>query len=199
MPRTAPCQQIWPQPFKTLCLALIMVLSWAMTSQVPALAQTADWIEVQTDRLGLRMLAPPTWTTTRVDGHTLLLTGASTGPDGASTITLTNQRFPEGQSGAEGTAALVATYLSAVGARGGEYEILREAPFLWVEDGPAQDGLQVVVRLARRDGQVARQWLVAIPRTDLPVAHIWIFSTTEQRFDGGVSLARGMLESLRVQ
>ncbi len=179
-----------------LTASLVAVPSWAKAATATAQA-AAPGQSLQPDGMGLRLSLPAGWEMTQRDGHTVVVSGAPGSPAYFATVTVTNQENPTPQDPASGAATLLSTYLDAIRARGPNQEVLREAPFRYLNPGPGADGLQAVVSFAAPSG-VMRQWVVVVPRADIPVAHVIIYSATDEDFDTYLNQARRVLDSLRV-
>ncbi|MBK1677915.1 hypothetical protein CKO38_14795, partial [Rhodospirillum rubrum] len=148
--------------------------------------------------MGVSLRYPAQWSLTAVDGHTVVLGGAKGGADWYTALTLTNQQNPAPDDPVAGTAVLVTETLRAIEARTVDHERLRQAPFHYVNDGPGADGEQAVIRfMGAREPM--RSWVVVIARTDIPVAHILIYSAPDNDFDRGLPAAQLIVESLTVR
>ncbi|ABC23699.1 hypothetical protein [Rhodospirillum rubrum] len=148
--------------------------------------------------MGVSLRYPAQWSLTAVDGHTVVLGGAKGGADWYTALTLTNQQNPAPDDPVAGTAVLVTETLRAIEARTVNHERLRQAPFHYVNDGPGADGEQAVIRfMGAREPM--RSWVVAIARTDIPVAHILIYTAPDNDFDRGLPAAQLIVESLTVR
>ncbi|CCG09172.1 hypothetical protein [Pararhodospirillum photometricum] len=151
--------------------------------------------EAQPPGLGVHFRYPASWRLEKVDGHTVLLSGAPETPEWLTTVTLTNQENPDSKNPQAGAATLVAQYVAAIRARGTDQEILREAPFTFPGSGPAGNGQQAVARFQGQNGPV-RQWMVAIPRADMAVALVVLYTAPDDAFEKALPTAQAVVDGM---
>jgi hypothetical protein len=147
--------------------------------------------------MGLRYRMPEIWSQEPQDGHSLILHGPRDTPQWFATVQITNQKNPTPSLPSQGAARVVSDYVAYIQSKGQTQEILREAPFHYINSGPGVDGTQAVSRFQGKEGPV-RQWIVAIGRADIPVVHVAIYSAPDDLFDDGLAAAKAIIESMTV-
>ncbi|GEO80663.1 hypothetical protein [Pararhodospirillum oryzae] len=183
------------------CVVLLMALIGAIgpveaaSPTPPGQKPSPTVAEAQPPGLGLRFRYPAGWTVARVDGHTVLVSGPQGTEDWLTTLTISNQELPAAGGADQKAGAMITDYLAAIRARSGQHEVLQEAPFQFEGSGPGRGGAQAVVRFQGDDGPV-RQWMVIVPRTDIPVAHVLLYSAPDDAFERGVPVVQRVLDSL---
>ncbi|MCF8482615.1 MAG: hypothetical protein K9H25_19500 [Rhodospirillum sp.] len=148
--------------------------------------------------MGIHYRMPESWSQTVENGHSLLIQGPRDTPQWYATVQLTNQKNPTPSLPSQGAARAVSDYVAFIQTKGETQEILREAPFHYVNSGPGVDGTQAVTRFLGKEGPI-RQWVVAIGRADIPVVHLAIYTAPDDLFDEGLPSAQTIVESITVE